>query len=113
MSAPVNSALTGRAADRRIRAHRPSKPFVDPFSAHGSVIDAERRPNGDTERALTIFLAGAECPFTCIFCDLWKYTTDTATPPGALPAQIEKTLNTLERPWPERVKLYNASKASP
>ena len=109
MSAPVHAKLGGRDADRRIRALRPSKPFVDPFSAHGAVIDVERRPDGDTERALTIFLAGAECPFTCIFCDLWKYTTDTPTPQGALPAQIERTLNTLEQPWPERVKLYNAS----
>ena len=109
MSAPVGSTLAGRDADRRIRALRPTKPFVDPYAAHGSVIDVERRPNGDRERALTIFLAGGECAFTCSFCDLWKYTTETPTPPGALPAQIEKTVNTLERPLPDRLKLYNAS----
>jgi hypothetical protein len=109
VSAPAPSTLAGRDADRRIRALRPPKPFVDPYMAHGSVIDEERRPNGKMERALTIFLAGAECPFTCSFCDLWKYTTDTPTPPGALPGQIEQTLKTLDRPWPERLKLYNAS----
>lgn len=61
------------------------------------------------ERALTVFLAGAECPFTCSFCDLWRWTLDGPTPPGALPAQLARVLGALERPLPDRLKLYNAS----
>lgn len=77
--------------------------------AHGSTIESERRPGGIVERALTVFLAGAECPFTCSFCDLWRWTLDGPTPPGALPAQLAGVLDPLERPLPDRLKLYNAS----
>lgn len=95
--------------DRRIRELRPPKPFVDPWKAHGSIVEDERRRDGRVERAVTIFLSGAECPFTCSFCDLWRYTIDGPTPAGAIPAQIAATLATLERPLPARIKLYNAS----
>jgi archaeosine synthase beta-subunit len=97
------------AADRRIRSLRGPKPSVDPWNAHGSLVEDERRPNGVVERALTIFLAGAECPFTCSFCDLWRFTTDGPTPAGALPRQIEQTLTTNEAARIDRIKLYNAS----
>src|SRR2546423_11587093 len=79
--------------------------------AHGSVLEHERRPNGAIETALTVFLAGAECPFTCSFCDLWRYTIDGPTPAGALPKQISDVLcsldATVQRADP--LKLYNAS----
>ena len=81
---------------------------MDPWKAHGSVLEDERRRDGSVERALTIFLAGAECPFTCSFCDLWRYTIDGPTPAGALPKQIADTLATLNES-PTRIKLYNAS----
>lgn len=97
------------AVDRRIRALRPLKRRVDPQRAHGSLVEEERRPDGSRERALTVFLAGAECPFTCSFCDLWRWTIDGPTPAGALPAQIEEVLRGLDGPLPERIKLYNAS----
>ena len=110
------------AADLRIRSLRAPKPAVDPYTAHGSVLEDERRPDrgragpllgsgGQAERALTIFLAGAECPFTCSFCDLWRYTIDGPTPIGALPTQIAAALATLDAsaPRPDRLKLYNAS----
>ena len=82
---------------------------MDPYTAHGSLLEDERRPDGRIERALTVFLAGAECPFTCSFCDLWRFTIDGPTPPGALTRQLEKVLDTLDGPMPDRLKLYNAS----
>lgn len=97
------------AADRRIRSLRPPKPVVDPWKAHGCIVEEERRPDGVIETTATIFLAGAECSFTCSFCDLWRYTIDGPTPPGALPLQIETALASLERGPVQRVKLYNAS----
>jgi len=99
--------VNASAVDKRIRSLRPPKPHVDPFRAHGSLIEDERRPDGAIERALTIFLAGAECPFTCSFCDLWRWTTDGPTPPGAIAKQVRDTLET--SPPAERIKLYNAS----
>ena len=101
--------MNASAVDQRIRSLRPPKPYVDPFAAHGSVIDQERRPDGTIERALTVFLSGAECPFTCSFCDLWQYTIDGPTPDGALPAQLERVLAGVGEPRPDRLKLYNAS----
>ncbi len=98
-------------ADRRIRALRAPKPPVDPYTAHGSLLEEERRPAGTIEQTLTVFLAGAECPFTCSFCDLWRYTIDGRTPVGALPKQLSDVLQSLDAatPRPDRLKLYNAS----
>jgi radical SAM enzyme (TIGR01210 family) len=101
--------VTAPATDRSIRALRGPKPDVDPWRAHGTLVEDERRPGGTVERALTIFLAGSECPFTCSFCDLWRYTIDGPTPPGALPRQIADALRSIDEPHAERLKLYNAS----
>ena len=95
--------------DQQIRSLRPPKERVDPYRAHGSLIEEERRPGGRTERALTVFLAGAECPYTCTFCDLWKWTIDGPTPPGALTAQLASILRAQAYPLPDRLKIYNAS----
>ena len=95
--------------DQQIRSLRPPKERVDPYRAHGSLIEDERRPDGKTERALTVFLAGAECPYTCTFCDLWKWTIDGPTPPGALTAQLGSILHAQAHPLPDRLKIYNAS----
>ena len=95
--------------DGRIRSLRPPKQYVDPYTAHGSVLEAERRPDGRIERTLTVFLAGAECPFTCTFCDLWRWTVDGPTSPGALTTQLRTVLDSLEGPTPDRLKFYNAS----
>lgn len=100
--------MSGTTADRRIRELRPPKPMVDPWSAHGIQRDRERRPGGGTEEALTVFLAGSECPFTCSFCDLWRWTIDGPTPPGALSEQLARALAAQTLPA-DRIKLYNAS----
>ncbi|HJQ11164.1 MAG TPA: hypothetical protein VJ840_09055 [Gemmatimonadaceae bacterium] len=97
------------ATDKRIRELRPPKSYVDPFHAHGTVLEKERRPGGKIEETLTVFLAGAECPFACSFCDLWQWTITGPTPPGALAAQLQQVLGTLGTTRPDRIKLYNAS----
>ncbi|MDB4898728.1 MAG: radical protein [Gemmatimonadetes bacterium] len=111
MSASAQSTVAGQTSDRRIRSLRAAKPTVDPYVAHGSLIEEERRPDGTITRALTVFLAGAECPFTCSFCDLWRWTIDGPTPVGALPTQLDDVLRSLDAaaPRPDRLKLYNAS----
>jgi radical SAM enzyme (TIGR01210 family) len=101
--------VSASTTDRRIRSLRPPKGYVDPYAAHGVVVEDERRPGGVIERTLTVFLAGAECSFTCAFCDLWKWTIEGATPPGALTRQLERVLDALEGPPPDRLKLYTAS----
>ncbi len=101
--------MSAPAVDRRIRSLRPPKAHIDPYSPHGSLIEEERRHGGKIERALTVFLTGAECPFTCSFCDLWQWTIDGPTPPGALTSQLESVLQAVDGPVPDRLKIYNAS----
>lgn len=78
------------------------------------IEEPERWPDGTAAPSLTVFLAGAECPFTCVFCDLWRATLHGRTPQGALPAQLRQALEgwRSESSVPERrtrIKLYNAS----
>jgi hypothetical protein len=96
-------------ADNRIRSLRPPKAHIDPYRAHGTLLEKERRPGGKIEQALTVFLAGAECPFACSFCDLWQWTIDGPTPSGALSGQVAQALASHEALVPDRIKLYNAS----
>jgi archaeosine synthase beta-subunit len=93
-----------------VRSLRAPKRPIDPWAPLGHLWEEERTRDGGVLPALTVFLAGAECPFTCVFCDLWRETLDGATPPGALPAQIRKAM-TAAGPFsgPAAVKLYNAS----
>jgi archaeosine synthase beta-subunit len=93
-----------------VRSLRPPRRRVDPWEPLGSLWEEERTPEGDLLPALTVFLTGAECPFTCVFCDLWRETLETPTPPGALAAQLRKALAAAgPAPRPAALKLYNAS----
>lgn len=93
-----------------IRSLRAPKRSVDPREPLGHFWEEERERDGCLLPALTVFLAGAECPFTCVFCDLWRETLDRATPPASLPAQIRKALIAAGlQSGPSAIKLYNAS----
>ena len=92
----------------QVRSLRPSRPFPDAWTPLGVAEEEERQLDGSRARAATLFLAGAECPWACVFCDLWRYTIEGPTPRGALPAQIRHGLAALRQP-PSVVKLYNAS----
>lgn len=100
-----------RAEDRRLRALRPAKRAVDPWRPLGVVVEAERTASGAVVPTVAVFLAGRECPFTCVFCDLWGATLDGPTPPGALPEQLRRALASLDGAIDPatRLKLYNAS----
>ena len=95
-----------------MRARRGPKAAVDPWRPVDVLVESERAAGGGARRWLTVFLAGAECPFTCVFCDLWRHTLDGPTPSGALPAQLAAALaeagNGGGVPF-DGVKLYNAS----
>ena len=96
--------------DQRIRRLRPAKRLLDAWRPIGVQQEEERNDDGELVPCQTIFLTGRECPFTCVFCDLWQYTLDDPTPPGAIPAQISRAFEQSGRP-PDRatIKLYNAS----
>ena len=99
------------AADSaRIRSQRPAKSKVDPWRPLDVLVEVERDTSCQLRPSITVFLAGSECPFTCVFCDLWRFTIDEPTPVGAIPRQLEIALGSLEPDGvADSIKLYNAS----
>ncbi|MGB5999545.1 MAG: radical SAM protein, partial [Thermoanaerobaculia bacterium] len=71
------------SADRRIRDLRPAKQPVDAWRPLEVLVEEERTLDRGVQPSITVFLAGRECPFTCVFCDLWRQTLDGPTPAGA------------------------------
>jgi radical SAM enzyme (TIGR01210 family) len=103
---PSTSEPAGRWDDARILALRPPKPAHDPTRPHAFLVEPERTAAGTVEDTAVIFLTNRECPFRCLMCDLWKYTTDRRAPDGAVAGQVEYALARL--PPARHVKLYNA-----
>lgn len=110
MTAEASAGAEGGIAPRR--RGRPRERH-DPWRPQGVKVEEERGGDGAVHPWLTVFLTGAECPFGCVFCDLWRHTLEGATPPGALPAQVRAALASPEvapvRDDLHGIKLYNAS----
>ena len=105
-SAPAVDGLS----DTWIRSRRGRKIEPDPSLPIAHFREVERRLDGSCAVVLHVLLAGAECPFTCVFCDLWRRTLDGPTPPGAIPRQLAIALReTGPLPATCGIKLYNAS----
>jgi len=103
----MNSMPPGRLSDdeRILQARGPKNP-VDPLAPYASLVEPEATASGTIEDVVTIFLTNRECPFRCLFCDLWKNTTDERIPVGAIPRQIDAALAHL--PAARHAKLYNS-----
>ena len=98
-----------RARDRFVTGLRPPRPAHDPWRTHGVLVEDEPTESGAVARVATVFLTGRECPWRCVMCDLWQYTTEAATPPGAIAAQTSDAVRELAgTPGVTRIKLYNA-----
>lgn len=84
----------------------------DPWKAHGALIEDERAADGTISPVATVFLTGRECPWRCVMCDLWRFTTATDTPRGAISLQVKDATDALRRldadERPPAIKLYNA-----
>jgi radical SAM enzyme (TIGR01210 family) len=92
--------------DADVIAARPARNVVDPSRPYAFLVEAERMADGGVEDVATIFLTNRECPFKCLMCDLWKNTTETSIPAGAIPQQIDYALARL--PPARHIKLYNS-----
>lgn len=91
--------------DKTIREFRGPKKPPDPFKPYDYFVEKERTAVGTADDTGTIFLTNNECPYTCLMCDLWQYTTDSPVPRGAIPRQIELALENM--PDVRHIKLYN------
>ncbi len=101
---------TRRARDRFVVERRGDRQARDPFVHQGVLVEDEPDAHGRLTRTATVFLTGRECPWRCVMCDLWQYTTVDDTPPGAIPLQIRAAVALLppRAEAPVAVKLYNA-----
>lgn len=98
--------MTDSITTADILTARPAKNAVDASRPYAFLVEPECTASGSIEDVATIFLTNRECPFRCIYCDLWKNTTDDRVPVGAIPAQIEYALQRL--PEARHIKLYNS-----
>ena len=88
--------VTGNFSTVGVYAGAYDRPHVE--AVYGALT--ERLADGRLADVLTAFLSGRECPFTCVFCDLWQYTTPAKTPVGALSQQLREIL--ASHPMPPR-----------
>ena len=91
---------------RHILNARGPRNAVDPWRPWAFFVEPEYSRNGRVEDVATLFLTNRECPFHCLMCDLWKNTTESTVPEGAIPAQIDFALQQL--PDTPHLKLYNS-----
>jgi archaeosine synthase beta-subunit len=94
------------ATSHQIIKARAAKNTVDPWMPYHFHVEPEYSASGHVDDVATVFLTNRECPYKCLMCDLWKNTTDTSVPVGAVPAQIDFALKRLS-PAPH-IKLYNS-----
>ncbi len=98
--------------DRFVLGLRPEHPRRDAWRHQGVLVEQEPAEDGALATVATVFLTGRECPWRCVMCDLWRYTTEEDTPAGAIPAQLALASSELDaRPDQAAcsvVKLYNA-----
>ena len=87
--APIAAISMASTASERAR------PSLDPWRHQGVESTPNRMARRTVVRAATLFLTGSECPWRCVMCDLWRYTTLEDTPVGAIPHQIADALASL------------------
>ena len=91
-----------------IKATRGPRNAVDITRPDACFIEEERAESGGRVSVATLFLTNRECPWRCLYCDLWKNTTTETVPLGAIPSQIDFALNQLAAALCSQIKLYNA-----
>ena len=95
-----------RIADREIIAARGPRFALDPTRPYATFVERECSSSGEIEDVAAIFLTNKECPFRCVFCDLWQKTLPDRVADGLVAGQVEWALANL--PDTSYVKLYNA-----
>ncbi len=99
-------AETSLLDDPPVLRRRGSRNVVDPTRPYAFFVEPEYTAAGVVEDVATIFITNRECPFRCVFCDLWKNTTEQRVPSGAVAGQVEWALRQL--PFAPHMKLYNS-----
>jgi radical SAM enzyme (TIGR01210 family) len=92
--------------DREIVAARGPRSPLDPARPYAYFVEREYSRDHVIEDVAAIFLTNKECPFRCVFCDLWQKALPDRVADGLVAGQVEWALANL--PEASHVKLYNA-----
>jgi len=92
--------------DAAIRAARGARAAVDPSRPYDYFVEAESAAGGALADVAAIFVTGAECPFHCLMCDLWKHTLVRGESVPSVAGQVEWALQQL--PAAPSIKIYNS-----
>jgi radical SAM enzyme (TIGR01210 family) len=92
--------------ERAVVAARGAKNRVDPRRPYAFLVEKERSAAGSVDPVATLFLTNRECPLRCLYCDLWKNTTDHRVAAGDIPRQFDYALARLSAA--KHIKLYNS-----
>jgi radical SAM enzyme (TIGR01210 family) len=92
--------------DAAILAARGVRAALDPRRLHRCFVEPEPVAGGAVEDVAAIFVRGAECPFRCLMCDLWKHTFERSERVPSVAGQVERALQ--ELPDAPHVKIYNS-----
>ncbi len=93
--------------DAAILAARGARAAVDPGRPPRCLVEPEPVAGGAIEHVAAIFVTGAECPFRCLMCDLWKHTLERGESVPSVAGQVERALR--EFPDVPHVKIYNSN----
>ena len=103
-----NVAAMEQSPDDWIVRKRPARNQLDPNRPFASVVEQERSDSGTIVPVATLFLTNRECPWRCVYCDLWKNTLEETLPAGAIPNQIDFALKQPALRNARQIKLYNS-----
>ncbi len=70
---------------------------VDQTRPYAFMVEEERSASGVVEPVATLFLTNRECPFRCLYCDLWKNTTEVSLTPARFPPRSSTPCNACSR----------------
>ena len=91
-----------------ILRNRGPRNHLDPNAHFTAIIEKERSASGEIVPVATVFLTNRECPWRCLYCDLWKNTLTYTVPVGAIPKQIDSALSQPFARTARQIKLYNS-----
>lgn len=99
---------TSSARSEWILGKRAPSNHLDPNKPFASIVEEERSESGEIVQVATVFLTNRECPWRCLYCDLWKNTLTESVPVGAIPNQIDFALDQDSARTSRQIKLYNS-----
>jgi hypothetical protein len=103
---------TKAARDRWVLAQRPAALLASRVTAAGHgpswFSEPETDADGRSRDCLTVLLRNPECPWRCVFCDLWQHTPPRGQSTEPIADQIRQALAATEGQGWDWAKLYNA-----